>query len=150
MVPKSNIGAHVIGEYGVKSGTITAGQTTTDNVGLTLNQIDRLGYESGQLQIIYDVNLTSGKAVNLKVDLYDSSTSGSFTGAATNLLSLASAIPYVKAGTVQGVYNLNVDFTNYARYLEFVVTADLTNTGTDTLQYDAMVVIGGADIIPTF
>lgn len=150
MIPTiKEIGSYIKGAYHGSVASFTAG-TTYDNVLVTTTTgIDRLGFDSAALLVSYSAALVTDKALTIAVNITSCDTvDGSYdTGVAVQ--AATAAVTGVADAAVTGVYKVNVDLSAYKRYVKFGIQPNLTNTGTDTAAITTVVVLGGADKVPT-
>jgi hypothetical protein len=136
----SNI-ASFIAAKAVYGGTLTAAGTG-DNTEVTSLGVDRLGFGSAVLVVAGRSSAAVGETLKFTVKISDSDDNSSFSSDTT----LATTVTVLAGGASPQsfVYELTLDLAAYKRYVRFKLTPDLSASGTDTAQYGATLVCGGA------
>jgi hypothetical protein len=145
-----------------------------DNVAVDGNVCDRLAIHQGQLcqsaklVIAYKAVLADTKTLSVAASLKSSTASGGTYAALTALRArhvksdgtitaltltsgaLAATVLVTASGatTARGVVELDVPLVVANEFLRATVTADLSNTATDTVALSAVLVLGGSDVVP--
>lgn len=150
MIPTiNNIGAHLKGAYHGMVASFTAGTTYDDVLVTTTTGIDRQGFNSCAFLVQYSAALVTDKALTVALNITSCDTVGGSYDTGEALLAATAAVTGVADATVTGVYKINVDLSKYKRYIKFGLQPNLTATGTDTAVVNGIVVLGGADTLPT-
>lgn len=136
----SNVGA-LLKAGAVYGGTLTAGGAG-DATEVTSPGVDRLGFGSGVLVIAGRTNAAASETLKVTVKISDSADNSSFGSDTT--LATAVTIATGGASAQSFVYELNLNLASYRRYVRFKITPDLSASGTDTAQWGAAIVLGGA------
>jgi hypothetical protein len=121
-----------------------------DNVKVTGQTIDRVSSDGGMAQsavisTAYLAALTAAKTLSLAHEYQDSDDGSSWN---TAVAIEAAAVKATGAGNKRGVDEHNLDLRGLARYVRINVTADLSNTATDTATFHTEAVLGGYDRLP--
>jgi len=124
---------------------ITAALATLDAVEYESASINRDGYQSATVGLMYSATLTCGVTEPLKATLSisDSEAGSTWTTYAALLSSVA-----IASATGTGVYAVNVDLGSYSKYVKFKYKPDLMKTGTDTCITGFVVDLGGPTVLP--
>ncbi|MCP3163330.1 hypothetical protein [Myxococcus qinghaiensis] len=130
---------------GVAGGALTAGGTG-DAAEVTSGAVDRNGFDSAQLLLTGSTNCAAGQTLKATVKLAESEDGTAFGADET----LANAVTVVAGGAAPQAFCLRVDLrvANRKRFLRMKVTPDLSAASTDTAQWGAALVLGGADEFP--
>ena len=117
-----------------------------DNVALTGDTIDRLGYGSASFVISYKTTLGASETLSFAAE-YQESSDGSNWDTATSLQGATVA----KTGAVtagHGVVEFDVNLEGKKRYIRFNFTPNLSAGSTDTAVVYGTAILGGADKLP--
>lgn len=124
---------------------ITVAGATEDNVKVTGETIDRMGYDSAVFVLTGSTVLTAAKTCSVAVE-YQDSADGSTWNTAVALQ--ASTVLATGAGTKDLLLELALNLRPLLRYVRFNVTLDLSNTSTDTAEWTAAAILGGKESLP--
>ncbi len=129
----------------VYAGTLTAAGAG-DATEVTSASIDRLGFDSVQLQVAIRTTCATAETMVLTVKISESDDDSTFATAVV----LASAVTVVTGGASAQtvIYSLNISMAGRARYFKILLTPNLSAAGTDTAQYGAVAILGGATDFP--
>jgi len=141
----SDIGAYFTAQHAAYKIDIVAG-SSTDNVEVTTAVVDRLGYGSGSLIISFNATLASTETISFTVKEQESADNSTWDTAAT--IQSATVAATGTSGVKTGVVKLDLDYTSKKRYIKYLITADLSASATDTADWHAISIIGGADELP--
>ncbi|MCP3060969.1 hypothetical protein LXT21_19470 [Myxococcus sp. K38C18041901] len=130
---------------GVAGGALTAGGAG-DAVEVTGGAVDRNGFDFAQLLFTGTTNCAAGQTLKATVKVAESEDGVTFGPDET----LANAVTVVAGATAPQSFCLRVDLrvANRKRFVRLKVTPDLSAAGTDTAQWGAALVLGGADEFP--
>ncbi len=132
--------------YGAQVAGYTAG-TTYDNIEHTCLTLDRLGYDSLQINIHHLLSLTADKTLKATVTLQDCTTAqGTYADYSTVATDYTCATGALTAS--KGVTSFNVDLSGCDRYIQALVSLDLNASGTDTCQAYIEYILTGARSLP--
>lgn len=143
-----NIGAQIKAAACQAASIVAAG--AGDNTEVDGEWIDRQGYLSASLVILFDAVLADGEDISIGANLQDASDDQG-TGAADYGAAIASAVRAtggVGGSTEIGVVKVDFDLSGADRYVRAQFTPDLSAANTDTAIVSAILVLGGADVIP--
>lgn len=140
----SNIGA-AIKSVACGAARVTAGGAG-DNTAVTGATIDRLGYDSCEVSVLYKTTLASSETLQLAIE-YQESADGSSWDTAVALQAATTAQTGVQTNKV-GIVTHEVDLRAKKRYIRFNYTPNLSASGTDTADTAAVCVLGGAKTLP--
>jgi hypothetical protein len=143
---RHNMGAFIKPLYASHKAAIVAG-SGTDNTTVTGSVIDKDGYDSGLLNVCYAMTLTTGKGATLTETIADSADNSTWNSA-TTLVSAVEIEAATTGGAVKDCYTKEIDLTPYERYIKFTTLLDLEATQTDTGDYQASLILGGAVVLP--
>jgi len=140
----NNIGAYLDPEAACAKHLIEAG-TGTDNSKKTGATIDRQGYYSLTLAIIWIANLAASKTISFAIE-YQESADGSDWETAVAIQASTVAGTGVSGGStgLTGLVETDINLNARMRYIKFNITCDLSNTGTDTAAFTSAAILGGA------
>ncbi len=143
---EKNIGAYIKPTFSdINSFTAGASGDGEYHVG---DAIDKMGFESGEFSVAYSAVLASGETLSV-AKFYRDSEDNSAWGATTSLLSETVLGTGASGGTtLEGVSNTDVELLNKNRYIKFIVKPTLSASGTDTLKFASVIILGGSDSIP--
>jgi hypothetical protein len=142
-----NIGAFLLagdGQVVAVAEAVAAG--AGDNTKVTGQSNDRQGKWSGKLVISYKTTLAATKTLSFAIEHQDSADNSSWDTAVVDL-----AATVEKTGALTDDYGtvvLDVNLSGRKRYTRYNITPDLSNTATDTVDWAAVLVLGGADVVP--
>lgn len=122
----------------------TAG-SAGDNVAATSPSVDRFKNGSCQLVVAAKTNLAANNTLSVSVAISDSDDNSTFNTAK------AIGSYTVATGATAGdlcTYPININLSGFARYVKFIITPDLSASGTDTATVNAYVNLCGSDKIP--
>lgn len=136
---------------GAGKGTATAGGAG-DNVAVNGAWVDRnvaTGIpDSGKLVVICDTTLTAGQTLSMRAKLQDADDNAG-TGAADVVDTLQVTDTGVQTGvasaTGQVTFEMDVSFVKLRRFVRAVITPDLSNANTDTVNWQAAWIFFGGD-----
>ncbi|WP_338865171.1 hypothetical protein [Myxococcus stipitatus] len=130
---------------GVAGGGLTAGGAG-DAVEVTSGAVDRNGFDSAQLLFTGATNCAAGQTLKATVKVAESEDGTTFGADET----LANAVTVVAGGAAPQSFCFRVDLrvANRKRFLRMRLTPDLSAASTDTAQWGAALVLGGADEFP--
>lgn len=130
---------------GVAGGALTAGGAG-DAVEVTSDAVDRDSFDSAQLLFTGRTTCAAGQTLRATVKLAESEDGTAFGADET----LATDETVVAGGAAPQSFCFRVDLrvANRKRFLRLKVTPDLSAVGTDTAQWGAALVLGGADEFP--
>lgn len=113
-----------------------------DNTEVTTSSVDRSGYGSGVFVFAGRSNAATNETLKLTLKISDSDDDSTFSADTT----LKSAVTVYSGGASAGnfVYEVDIDLAKYKRYIRFKLTPDLSASGTDTAQWGAAFIAGGA------
>jgi len=140
-----DIGASITGKF-AGAGTATAGGTG-DATKVTGQTINRDGFNSGVVQIVWQAAIANTKTLSFTAELQESS-DGSSWDTAEEILAATVVQTATSSTTFYGVKEIDLNFASRKRYVRVNITPDLNNTATDTLTWAAPMVLGGATVIP--
>jgi hypothetical protein len=147
-----DIGAWIKGYLARIPETITAG-AGNDGVevsGPWINVANLPGHGAVAL-LVWSATLAEDETLSLAANLQDATDSGG-TGAADFGTALANAVVATGptgGGTVNGVTEMRIpEFNGNRGYVRLQSTADLSATGTDTVDVAAILVVGGGHVLP--
>lgn len=143
-----NIGAAIAGR-GCQAVSLTAG-AGGDDAEVDGQWIDRQGFMSATLFILFDATLGDGDDLEIAANLQDADDDQG-TGAADFGDPLANAVVAsggVGGSTEIGVARLDIDLSGAKQFVRAQFTPDLTAANTDTAIVGAILVLGGADVEP--
>jgi hypothetical protein len=146
MAWEKNIGSFVKDKY-AGYGTATAGGTG-DATEVTGTTIDRSGYQSGVIGIAYTATLAATKTLKFTVKRAESADGTNWDTAVTLKDAVVVATGATGGSTETGVLEIDEDFSGMKRYVHYLVTPDLSATGTDVATWMAVATLGGAVVIP--
>lgn len=113
--------------------SVTAGGSG-DDTKILGEVIDRLGFQSGLLDISFNAKIADTKTLSVEVEITESDDNVTYT---TPVVIKAEAIVYTATASVTNKrleLALPVGLAQCKRYIKFNVTPDLSNTATDTLS----------------
>jgi len=142
---KTNIGGYVKTPVAFAPTSLVAAGTG-DNTEITGGVIDLLGYSSLSLVMPWVTSLTADKTLSILTKYQTSPDNSTWATAVTLQASTVVKTGAVTAGTGFVKLDLNVD--NLPRYIKFLVTPDLSHSGTDTAIVAGVAILGGADALP--
>ncbi len=144
----SNIGAFIKTIAPTASRGVAAGAgDATEVTALTGTGNDRRGYGSAKLVIVGHAVNTATKKLQLSSVKLEQSDDGTTWDSPVEQLT-ANVDLAVGTGEAFGTYTLDVNLAAYKRYLRYRYTPDHTASGTDTFEVGAVLVLGGADVLP--
>jgi hypothetical protein len=117
-----------------------------DATEVTGNVIDLLGYTSLEYVHQYTTTLTADKTLALLTKYQTSPDNSTWATAVT--LQASTVVKTGAATAADGVHTLTLVTGNLPRYIKFLVTPDLSHSGTDTATVSGIVILGGAQVIP--
>lgn len=122
----------------------------TDNVKVTSVAIDRMVSgamaNSAILAFHYTPSLAAGETLSLTLSvLTDNESGGSYS---TSVAVLPKTVIKTGASTAADVYQINLDLSEYRRYLKIETTPDLGASGTDTCRGGTTLTLMGFDVQP--
>lgn len=143
-----DIGAQITGRAAGAADVTAAG--SGDNTEVSGPYIDRRGFLSAKLVIHYKAVLQQDETISIAANLQDAdSTGGSGLGDFGNAVANAvQATGGAGGSTEEGVVELDVDLSGAKQYVRAQFTPDLSASGTDTAIVSAVLILGGADVIP--
>lgn len=122
----------------------------TDNTKVTnTDGIDRLGYNSAKLVISANATLAATETLDFDVELSQSEDDSTYTTPVASYTAETLLTGAAGGSTESGILELDIDLSGYDRYLKVGITGDLTASGTDTADWQAVLVLGGAQEVPT-
>lgn len=142
----TNLAGYVKALLPFKATALTAAGTG-DNTEITGPAIDCFGYSSLILSIGWLTSLTADKTLSILVK-YQSSQDNSNWDTAVTLQ--ASTVVSTGAKTAEGAIQttLALALADKKRYIKFLVTPDLSHSGTDTATVYGTAILGGAETLP--
>ena len=146
---KNNIGKMIDTDIAGGKHLIVAG-SGTDNAKATGETIDRLKFDSIVLSVAYIATLAATKTLSITIEEQQSA-DGSIWDTATATLATTVVLTGASGGStgVLGVTNTNINLASKKRYIRYNITADLSNTSSDTASWLATVTKGGSYTEPT-
>lgn len=140
---KSDVKAYINPKYIGKADVTATGQG--DDSEVTGESIDRLGYDSVDVQFPYSVTLSSGETFSLAIEYQESSDDSNWDSAQT--LRADSVVKTATADdTYTGVVSEGLNLKGKKRYIRFNFTPDLSVAATsDTLEIMGVANLGGSD-----
>lgn len=115
---------------------------TGDNTEVTGDKIIKTGYDSCLLTIVGSATIANTESVAYTVDIQDSA-DGSTWNTAVELK--AETTVFTSDGGDTGTsftVPLNVDISQYNKYIRFNITPNLSASGTDTCNWNAVAILG--------
>lgn len=103
------------------------------------DDIDMAPYVSGMVHIHYVTSLTADKTLSFALQKEDSDTDGGSKSADVDVLT-ATVVKTGAASAVEGTYDIPISaeqLKGWKRYVNFLVTPDLSHSGTDTVTWSA-------------
>lgn len=145
----TDVGAYIRGAgCGAVHATAGGAGDNTEKSGVW---IDRQGFLSAKLIIVYEATLSEGKTLSITANLQDAS-----TAAGTDAADYGEKFPttVVATGgedggsTEVGVVELDFNLVEARRFVRAQFTPDLSATDTDVAIVAATLVLGGSDVVP--
>jgi hypothetical protein len=127
---------------------IVAGSGTDDTKVTNTDGVDVQGFSSAQLAIAWNGVLTDEKTLKLTVEVSESDDDSTYS-TPVELLEQVQATAETPTTDYSGVKLINFDLSGYKRYLKIGITLDLNASGTDTASWHAVLILGGAQELPT-
>ena len=135
-----------------RAATITAGEAlaagTGDNTKVTGQTIDRLGFRSGSVLISMKTVLAEAATLTIAIEIQESD-----DGSTWDTAEVIQAATTVETGNTGGSTEypcLKVDdkFESRKRYIRYNITPNLSASGTDTVHWGAVCILGDAFEVP--
>jgi len=140
-----------LGSY-VKAAVVGAGQATAggsgDDTKVTGQTINRQGYLSGVLVIAFKATLAESKTVSFAVEVQESADGSSWDTAEVLQEATVAATGGAGGSTVYDTVEINENLKGRKKYVRYNITPDLSATDTDTLEWGAAAILGGASTLP--
>lgn len=147
-----NIGPYITSRAGGSGSATAAGSGDNTEVdGAWVNRRDTTAndmFDSAKLVITYRTTLTAAKTLSFAVNIQDA-TDDSGTGAADYGTALAATV--VKTGALtdaRDTLEFDFDLSGANQFVRAQVTPDLSNTATDTVDWQAVWVFGANKRVP--
>lgn len=141
-----NAGALIGARYATAGVDVAAG-SAGDATEVNGAWIDRLGFASLKVVIVYTTTLTAAATLSIAANMQDASDS-SGTGAADfgdALTSTVQATGESGGSTETGVVELDIDLSAADQFVRVQFTPDLSAAGTDTAELSAVYLVLGTD-----
>lgn len=125
----------------------TGDATEVDGAWIDRKPSDVGAFLSAKVIIAYTASLTADKTLAFAAQIRDA-TDSSGTGADDYGDAIASTVVASATGTNTGTVEIDVDLAAAREFIQVQVTPDLSASGTDTLEWSAVLVFFGADRQP--
>lgn len=124
--------------------TIITAAGTADNTEIVGATVDNAGmkYSSCLIVISYHTTLTAAKTLSIAAD-FEHADNSSFTSSTTVTLQ-AATVEATGAGEIKGAVKFVVDLSDKGQYFRLNFTPDLSHSGTDVAQVEAVYLLMGA------
>lgn len=146
-----NIGAVLAARY-ANAGTDVTAAGTGDATEVDCAYVDRQGYMSLKVVIVYRAVLASNNTLSIAANLQDDADgSGAGTDFGTAYASTVVATGDSGSGSTEtGVVEMDFDISGAKRYVRLQFTPDLSDTTSpaDTAELSAVYILGGSDTNP--
>jgi hypothetical protein len=141
----TDVGSCLAARYATAGVDITAGASASDGVEVNGEWIDRQGFNSVKVVIVYTTTLAATKTLSIAANLQDATDS---SGSGANDFGTAYSSTVVATGesggtTEKGVVEFDFNLLTADRYIRIQFTPDLSAANTDTAEIAAVYVLGG-------
>lgn len=136
-------------EYVGFKDSLVAGSVTDDIKVTNTDGIDRLGYNSAKLIISANATLGATETLDFDVELSQSEDDSTYTTPVASYTAETLLEGGAGGSTESGILELDIDLSSYDRYLKIGITGDLSASDTDTADWQAVLILGGATEVPT-
>ena len=146
----TDAGALIAARYAVAGVDLTAGASASDGVEINGAWIDRQGFLSLKIVIVFRAVLGQDETLKIAANAQDATASNG-TGAAdfgTAYASTTVATGGAGGSTETGVVEMDLDLTAADRYVRVQLTPNLSRANTDTAEISAVYLLAGADVEP--
>jgi len=136
-------------EYCAGGRLLAAG--TGDNTEVVGAGIDTRGFGSGKIVLATRAVLDAAETLKVGVTIQESDDDGvadAYDTAEEIQAATVAELTAVLAGTYTGVSEFDIVLASRKRYVRVNVTPNLSRGATDTAEFMATLVLGGADVIP--
>ena len=114
-----------------------------DNTKVTGDTLEKTGYDSCLLAILGTMTIADGESLSYAVEIQDSADNSTWNTATVLKASTAVKAFNGSSATDQSfTVPLNVDISQYDKYIRFNITPDLSASGTDTCNWGALATLG--------
>lgn len=143
----------LINDFGAlfKSAAVAAGEAlaagTGDATEVEGQSIDRLGFDSAAVLIIFKAVLTDTEDVAFAVEVQESADDTTWD-TAVELQASTVAVTSDGGTTEYGTVKIKDDLSGRKRYVRYNITPNLSAGATDTVHFGAVAVLGGAFELP--
>lgn len=113
-----------------------------DNTKVTGDSLIKTGYDSCLLAILGTLTVADGETLSYAVEIQDSADGSSWNTA--TVLKSSTVVHTSDGGDTDQSFTvpLNVDVSQYDKYIRYNITPDLSASGTDTCNWGAVAVLG--------
>lgn len=122
---------------------VTAG-ATEDGQKVTGSSIDCLGFDSAAFVLAARATLAASETLSIAVEIQESSDNSTWDTAVALQASTALLTDSGSGSTIEDELEIAVDLSGRKRYVRFNVTPTMSAGSTDTANWSALAILGGA------